>query len=62
MPVRSATPPATDVVGLALKILAAQGLTRPAAHAALVSMAQERGLPVAHCAALVVAAVDGQVG
>jgi hypothetical protein len=62
MPVRTATPPATDVVGLALKVLAAQGLTGPAAHAALVAMAQDRGLPVARCAALVVAAVDGRVG
>jgi hypothetical protein len=43
MPVRSATPPATDVVGLALKILAAQGLTRPAAHAALAAVAGPMG-------------------
>jgi len=35
MPVRSATPPATDAVGLAPKILAAQGLTRHAALAAV---------------------------
>ncbi|MGW3961368.1 hypothetical protein ACWED2_16215 [Amycolatopsis sp. NPDC005003] len=62
MPVRTATPPASDVVGLALEVLAAQGLSRPAAHAALVSMAKERGLTVARCAALVVAAVDGRVG
>ncbi|MEV7098358.1 hypothetical protein AB0M80_36515 [Amycolatopsis sp. NPDC051045] len=61
MPVRTATPPATDVVGVALEVLAAQGLTRPAAHAALVSMAKERGLTVARCAALVVAAVDGRM-
>ncbi|OXM66058.1 hypothetical protein [Amycolatopsis vastitatis] len=60
MPARTAPPPATDVVGLALKVLAAQGLSRSAAHAALVSMAQDRGLPVARCAALVVAAVDGR--
>jgi hypothetical protein len=62
MPVRTATPPATDVVGLALEVLAAQGLSRPAANAALVSMAKERGVTVARCAALVVAAVDGRVG
>ncbi|WP_410638971.1 hypothetical protein [Amycolatopsis sp. lyj-346] len=62
MPVRTVTPPATDVVGLALEVLAAQGLSRPAAHAALVSMAKERGVTVARCAALVVAAVDGPVG
>ncbi|MEV4052369.1 hypothetical protein AB0J55_14400 [Amycolatopsis sp. NPDC049688] len=62
MPVRTATPPATDVVGLALEVLAAQGLNRPAANAALVSMAKERGVSVARCAALVVAAVDGRVG
>ena len=60
MPVRTATPPAHDVVGLALEVLAAQGLSRPAAQAALASMAQERGLTVARCAALVVAAVDGR--
>ncbi|HET6709966.1 hypothetical protein [Amycolatopsis sp.] len=62
MPVRTATPPTTDVVGLALEVLAAQGLNRAAAHAALVSMAKERGLTVPRCAALVVAAVDGRVG
>ncbi|MFB9690599.1 hypothetical protein [Amycolatopsis plumensis] len=62
MPVRTATPPAQDVVGLALEVLAAQGLSRPAAQAALVSMAKERGLTVARSAALVVAAVDGRVG
>ncbi|WP_439379426.1 hypothetical protein [Amycolatopsis lexingtonensis] len=62
MPVRTAAPPATDVVGLALEVLAAQGLNRTAAHAALVSMARERGLPLTRCAALVVAAVDGRVG
>ncbi|MEU7787391.1 hypothetical protein [Amycolatopsis sp. NPDC049159] len=62
MPVRTATPPATDVVGLALEVLAAQGLNRTAAHAALASMARERGVPLARCAALVVAAVDGRVG
>jgi translation initiation factor IF-2 len=65
MPVRTATPPAaapvTDVVGVALEVFAAQGLTRPAAHAALVAMAKERGLTVARCAALVVAAVDGRM-
>ena len=60
MPVRTTTPPAGDVVGLALEVLAAQGLSGPAAHAALVEMAQERGLPVTRCAALVVAAVDGR--
>lgn len=62
MPVRTATPPAADVVGLARKVLAAQGLTGSAANAALVAMAQERGLPVARCAALIVAAVDGRKG
>ncbi|MEV4150923.1 hypothetical protein AB0J40_45230 [Amycolatopsis sp. NPDC049691] len=62
MPVRSAAPPATDVVGLALEVLAAQGMTRPAAQTALKAMAQERGLTVARCAALVVAAVDGRAG
>ena len=61
MSVRSATPPATDVVGLALKVLAAQGMTGAAARTALKAMAQERGLPVARCAALVVAAVDGRM-
>jgi hypothetical protein len=62
MPARTAPPPATDVVGVALKVLMAQGLSRSAAYAALVSMAQDRGLPVARCAALVVAAVDGRAG
>ena len=62
MPAPTAPPPATDVVALALKVLAAQGLSRSAAHAALVSMAQERGLPVTRCAALVVAGVDGGMG
>ncbi len=62
MSVRSAAPPATDVVGLALEVLAAQGMTRPAAQTALKAMAQERGLTVARCAALVVAAVDGRAG
>lgn len=62
MPLRTATPPATDVVGVALEVLASQGLARSAAHAALVSMAKERGLTVARCAALVVAAVDGRMG
>ncbi|MEV6828757.1 hypothetical protein [Amycolatopsis sp. NPDC051102] len=62
MPVRTATPPATDVVRVALEVLAAQGLNRPAANAALASMAKERGLTVARCAALVVAAVDGRMG
>ncbi|WP_410564916.1 hypothetical protein [Amycolatopsis sp. cmx-4-61] len=62
MSVRTVTPPATDVVGLAMKILAAQGLGRTAAHAALVSMAKDRGVTVARCAALVVAAVDGRMG
>ncbi|MFJ7214907.1 hypothetical protein [Amycolatopsis sp. NPDC098790] len=61
MPVRSAAPPATDVVGLALEVLAAQGMSRPAAHTALKAMAQERGLTVPRCAALVVAAVDGRM-
>ncbi len=65
MPVRTATPPAAppanDVVGVALEVLVAQGLSRPAAHAALVSMAKERGVPVTRCAALVVAAVDGRM-
>ncbi len=62
MPVPSAAPPATDVVGLALEVLAAQGMSRPAAQTALKAMAQERGLTVARCAALVVAAVDGRMG
>ncbi|WP_372672536.1 hypothetical protein [Amycolatopsis kentuckyensis] len=62
MPVRTAAPPATDVVGLALEVLAAQGMSRPAAQTALKAMAQERGLTVARCAALVVAAVDGRMG
>lgn len=66
MPVRTVAPPATppvaNVVGLALEVLAAQGLNRAAAQAALASMAKERGLTVARCAALVVAAVDGRVG
>ncbi|WP_329046404.1 hypothetical protein OG738_31605 [Amycolatopsis sp. NBC_01488] len=62
MPVRSAAPPATDVVGLALEVLVAQGMSRPAARTALKAMAQERGLPVTRCAALVVAAVDGRMG
>ncbi|WP_290062866.1 hypothetical protein [Amycolatopsis solani] len=62
MPVRTPAPPATDVVGLALEVLAAQGLNRTAAHAALTSMARERGLPLTRCAALVVAAVDGRAG
>ncbi|MDQ7807883.1 hypothetical protein Q5425_29455 [Amycolatopsis sp. A133] len=62
MPARTATPPTADVVGVALEVLAAQGLSRPAAHAALVSMARERGLTVARCAALIVAAVDGRMG
>lgn len=62
MPVRTAAPSATDVVGLALEVLAAQGLSRAAANAALVSLARERGVTVARCAALVVAAVDGRVG
>ncbi|WP_103353567.1 hypothetical protein [Amycolatopsis sp. CA-128772] len=62
MPVRTVAPPAADVVGLALEVFASQGLSRAAANAALVSMAQERGVAVARCAALVVAAVDGRVG
>ena len=37
-------------------------MSRPAAHTALKAMAQERGLTVARCAALVVAAVDGRMG
>lgn len=52
--------PAPDVVGLALQVLASQGLSGPAAHATLVSMAQERGATVTRCAELVVAAVDGR--
>ncbi|MFJ9779952.1 hypothetical protein ACIRSS_10240 [Amycolatopsis sp. NPDC101161] len=62
MPVRTATPPAADVVGLALEVLAAQGMSRPAAQTALKAMARERGLTVPRCAALVVAAVDGRMG
>lgn len=61
MPVRSTTAAATDVVVLALEVLAAQGMTGAAARSALNAMARERGLPVARCAALVVAAVDGRV-
>jgi hypothetical protein len=62
MLVRTAVPQSTDVVALAVEVLAAQGLSGAAARAALSSMARERGLPVARCAALVVAAVDGRVG
>jgi hypothetical protein len=62
MPVRTPRPPATDVVAMALKVLVAQGMTGAAAQSALIAMAQERGLPVARCAALVVAAVDGRMG
>ncbi|MEU8413451.1 hypothetical protein AB0C24_11715 [Amycolatopsis japonica] len=59
MLVRSDSPPASDVLGLALEVLAAQGLRGEAARAALDAMARERGLPVKRCAALIVAAVDG---
>ncbi|SFW84687.1 hypothetical protein [Amycolatopsis australiensis] len=63
MPVtQPAAPPATDVVGMAVKVLAAHGLSGAAARTALKAMAQERGLTVARCAALVVAAVDGRMG
>jgi hypothetical protein len=62
MSVPSAVPPAPDSVRLALEVLAAQGLSIAAARAALTSMAQERGLPVARCAALVVASLDRRVG
>ncbi|GAB3149014.1 hypothetical protein GCM10027258_44960 [Amycolatopsis stemonae] len=56
----AARPPATDVVALALKVLVAQGMTGAAAQRTLISMAQERGVAVRHCAALVLAAVDGR--
>ncbi|AGM08762.1 hypothetical protein AB0E55_29875 [Amycolatopsis keratiniphila] len=62
MLVRSDSPPTTDVIGLALQVLAAQGLRGEAARAALDAMARERGLPVKRCAALIVAAVDGRTG
>ncbi|MGY6650705.1 hypothetical protein ACXIZN_00935 [Amycolatopsis sp. TRM77291] len=61
MLVRPDSQPAADVVELALKVLAAEGLHGRAAHAALEAMARERGLPVKRCAALIVAAVDGRV-
>ncbi|MEU8639605.1 hypothetical protein AB0C38_46065 [Amycolatopsis sp. NPDC048633] len=47
---------------MALKVLVAQGMTGAAAQAALIAMAQERGVAVRNCAALVVAAVDGRMG
>ncbi|MFI5564029.1 hypothetical protein ACIA2T_32480 [Amycolatopsis japonica] len=59
MLVRSDSPPTADVLGLALEVLAAQGLRGEAARAALDAMARERGMPVKRCAALIVAAVDG---
>ncbi|RSN27179.1 hypothetical protein DMC61_25460 [Amycolatopsis sp. WAC 04169] len=62
MLVRSDSPPTADVIGLALKVLAAQGLRGEAARAALDAMARERGLPVKRCAALIDAAVDGRTG
>ncbi|KFZ80383.1 hypothetical protein ED92_23800 [Amycolatopsis sp. MJM2582] len=62
MLVRSDSPPTADVIGLALEVLAAQGLRGEAARAALDAMARERGLPVKRCAALIVAAVDGRTG
>ncbi|MEU9692780.1 hypothetical protein [Amycolatopsis japonica] len=62
MLVRSDSPPTADVLGLALEVLAAQGLRGEAARAALDAMARERGLPVKRCAALIVAAVDGRTG
>ncbi|MFE5503560.1 hypothetical protein ACFQ73_13450 [Amycolatopsis japonica] len=62
MLVRSESPPTADVIGLALEVLAAQGLRGEAARAALDAMARERGLPVKRCAALIVAAVDGRTG
>ncbi|GAB3712369.1 hypothetical protein GCM10027598_18880 [Amycolatopsis oliviviridis] len=61
MRVRTDSPPSSDVFGLAMKVLAAQGLDGQAARAALDTMARERGLTVERCAALVVAAVDGRV-
>ncbi|RSN65205.1 hypothetical protein DMH01_02055 [Amycolatopsis sp. WAC 04182] len=61
MLVRPDSQPAADVVELALKVLAAEGLHGQAAHAALEAMARERGLPVKRCAELIVAAVDGRV-
>ncbi|MGK4595457.1 hypothetical protein [Amycolatopsis sp. w19] len=62
MLVRSDSPPTADVIGLALEVLAAQGLRGEAARAALDAMARERGLPIKRCAALIVAAVDGRTG
>jgi hypothetical protein len=62
MPVRPAASPVTDVVRLAVEVLAAQGLGPAAARAALTAMAQERSLPVTRCAEFVVAAVDRPVG
>ncbi|OLZ54663.1 hypothetical protein BS329_09155 [Amycolatopsis coloradensis] len=61
MPVRPDSPPYGDDVALALKVLAAQGLEKQAARAALNSMARERGVSLTRCAALVVAAVNGRV-
>ncbi|QRP50133.1 hypothetical protein [Amycolatopsis sp. FDAARGOS 1241] len=59
MPVRSAPP--ADVVALARTVLAAaHGLSAPAARAALVAMAQDRGWPVTRCAEFVVATVGGK--
>ncbi|OKJ91917.1 hypothetical protein [Amycolatopsis sp. CB00013] len=62
MLVRSDSPLTADVIGLALEVLAAQGLRGEAARAALDAMARERGLPIKRCAALIVAAVDGRTG
>ncbi|WP_340683453.1 hypothetical protein LCL61_33510 [Amycolatopsis coloradensis] len=60
MLVRPDSQPAADVVELALKVLAAEGLHGQAAQAAIEEMARERGLPVRRCAELIVAAVDGR--
>lgn len=61
MLVRPDSQSAADVVGLALKVLAAEGLQGRAAQEALEAMARERGVPVKRCAELIVAAVDGRV-
>ncbi|MFG1643293.1 hypothetical protein ACGFMK_23615 [Amycolatopsis sp. NPDC049252] len=60
MAARSAPSPGPDVVRLAMDVLAAQGLGQAAARSALAAMARDRGLPLAGCAALVVAMVDGR--
>jgi len=61
MPPRSDSPPSSDVVAQALKVLVSQGLAGQAAHATLRTMARERGLSVTCCAALIVSSLDGRV-